>query len=93
LYRDIDESVLGVIFFGTPHMGSSLANLARWVATLPNAVARKPEPELLKFLRKDSDGLKILDGEFKDVLATRPYDIVSFYETKTMTGFRTLVRD
>jgi hypothetical protein len=73
-------------------MGSSHANVVRWLAILPNTVARKPEPELLKFLRKDSEALKILGGEFKDILTARPYDIITFYETKTMTGFRTLVR-
>lgn len=73
-------------------MGSSHASLARWVAKIPNTVARKPESALLKFLRKDSKALKLLDREFKRVLGVRVYDIVTFYETHTMTGFRTLVR-
>lgn len=91
-YQDIDQNVTGVIFFGTPHMGSSHAKLARWVAKFPNTMARKPESALLKFLGKDSKALKVLDEEFKRVLGARAYDIVTFYETRTLTGFRTLVR-
>jgi len=79
---------LGVIFFGTLYIGSSYANIARWLAIRPNTVARKPEPKLLKFLRKGSKALEILDREFKDVLTAKPYNIVAFYKMKTITRFR-----
>jgi hypothetical protein len=92
LYKDIDQSALGVIFFGTPHQGSSHAKLARGLANFSNTIARMPEPVLLEFLMQGSSGLKTLDEEFRKLLELRAYDIVSFYETKTMGGFRTLVR-
>lgn len=92
LYKDIDQSALGVIFFGTPHKGSSHAKLARGLANFSNTIARMPEPVLLEFLMQGSSGQKTLDEEFKKLLERRAYDIVSFYETKTMSGFRTLVR-
>jgi hypothetical protein len=91
-YKDIGQSTLGVIFFGTPHQGSSHASFFRGFAKLPNIIARMPDPILLEFLIKGSDGLKLLDEEFKKLLELRVYSIYTFYETRPLRGFTTLVR-
>lgn len=50
-----------------------------------------PTPELLSSLRKGSGRLATLTENFKRHHEARPYDIVSFYETRTMKGYPNLV--
>lgn len=91
LYRPIYQSVRGVIFFGTPHQGSSLANYATILARIPLILTNKPPPQLLEALRKESGELKSLTNNFKSLLNANPFSVVSFYETRTLNGWKALV--
>ncbi|KAN0110209.1 hypothetical protein V8E51_006596 [Hyaloscypha variabilis] len=91
LYKQIYNSTLGIIFFGTPHQGSRLANYATAITSPLLVLANKPDAELLEFLKKDNPALKQLGDQWKAHHEKRPYDIVSFYETKTMRPFKCLV--
>jgi len=90
-YTSIYESTLGIIFFGTPHQGSSIASHATAITRTLLPLARQPDAELLKTLRKGSPSLKRLGEDWKKHHERRPYNIVSFYETRTMRGLRGLV--
>jgi hypothetical protein len=91
LYKQIYNSTLGVIFFGTPHQGSSTANYATTITRNLLILANKPNAELLESLRTGSPVLKQLDDDWKTHHERRPYEIASFYETRTMKGLRGLV--
>ncbi|KAK0127802.1 hypothetical protein ONS96_007307 [Cadophora gregata f. sp. sojae] len=91
LYRSIYSSVRGIIFFGTPHQGSSIANYATILARVPSILANKPRPQLLEALRKESGELKSLTEKFKRLLDTNSFNVVSFYETRTLDGWKALV--
>ncbi|KAE9372043.1 hypothetical protein N431DRAFT_482911 [Stipitochalara longipes BDJ] len=90
-YKKIYNSTLGIIFFGTPHQGSSLANYATAITRTLLVLANKPNAELLESLRKGSPALKKLGDDWKTHHERRPYDVVSFYETRTMKGLRGLI--
>lgn len=90
-YVSIYNSLQGVIFFGTPHQGSSLAAYATILTRIPLIFANKPSPKLLEALRRDSDALKKLTEDFRKHHGEKPYNIVTFYETRTMKGMKNLV--
>ncbi|TVY88975.1 Protein SERAC1 [Lachnellula willkommii] len=90
-YKQIYQSTSGVIFFGTPHQGSSMADIGTTVARIASTIAHKPEPELLQSLKKGNHILETLTEKFREHHKARPYDIVSFYETRVMRGFKTLI--
>lgn len=77
-YKDIFSNTAGIIFFGTPHQGSSLAAYALAIVKLPTVVANRPDPKLLKTLKVGSEVLKNLTEEFQRHHKMRPYPIVSF---------------
>jgi len=74
----------GVVFFGTPHQGSTFATYGATLARALGSVAFKPAPELLRSLKNGSQRLSNLTDEFRQLLEMKPFSIVSFYETKTM---------
>jgi hypothetical protein len=90
-YKQICHNTLGIIFFGTPHQGSSIANYATTTTRTLLILANKPNAELLESLRKGSPALKQLGEDWKAHHERRPYKIASFYETRTMRGLRGLV--
>ena len=91
-YKQIYNSTLGIMFFGTPHQGSNFAKYAKAITSPLLVLANKPNAELLEFLRKDSPALKKLGEDWNAHHERRPYDIVSLYEMRTMNFFRNLVR-
>jgi hypothetical protein len=84
LFKHIFDSTIGVIFFGTPHQGSGVANYATTIARVSSSIALKPAPGLLQSLKHESPKLAQLTGDFKQLLDLKPISIVSFYETRTM---------
>jgi hypothetical protein len=91
-YTNLHTSTIGILFFGTPHQGSALASSAAAIARIPLAIANKPHPLLLETLKQNNPTLKELTEKFKMCIEDRGIEIVSFYETRTMRGFKHLVR-
>lgn len=87
-YGNIWGSALGILFFGTPHRGSSLAGYGAQLARVPTALSMKPEPILLHSLSTGSFLLGELNEEFRLLMERRGEgrEIISFYETKGMAG-------
>lgn len=64
----------GVVFFGTPHRGSSKENLGEVVASISKFCLRQPNTQLFATLRKDSH---ILENQ-RDQFTTISKDIVVY---------------
>jgi hypothetical protein len=94
-YEPIWNATKGVLFFGTPHRGSSLAKYGAQLARVPTALSMKPTPRLLESLAAGSLVLSELNGHFSGLMGGRGHEegkeVVSFYETRSMLGWAGLV--
>lgn len=66
----------GIVFYSTPHRGSSFASL-----NTPASIVVMPSVEVQE-LRQESENLKSLHSKFLELLRDVPMEIVSFVETK-----------
>lgn len=83
-YHDLLQSIHGVMFFGTPHRGSSLAN---WSTVLGNIASfasfgSKTNWKLSQNLQTESGQLQEISKSFVD--RSKALQIISFYETDKM---------
>jgi hypothetical protein len=92
-YANIRESVIGILFLGTPHRGSSTTQFPQVLANITNVVlagaARftgQMRTDLLKSLERDSDVLKTLSTNFRNPASN--IKIISFIEQKTTPPFK-----
>jgi hypothetical protein len=80
-YRSIHTATTGVIFLGTPHRGSGVANLGQVAALIAGAAFpgwQVFNRGLLKSLEKDNDGLFQTSDRFVNICTGMR--IHSFYE-------------
>ncbi|OAX78989.1 hypothetical protein ACJ72_06697 [Emergomyces africanus] len=78
-------STYAILFMGTPHNGSDLANLGSVIQTLFNLVPKKlfdTTPSLLKTLRPDNEILQNVNRQFSDIMGR--FRIYFFHESKPM---------
>jgi len=92
-YANIRDSVIGILFLGTPHRGSSTTQFPQVLANITNAAlagaARftgQMKVDLLKSLEKDSGVLKTLSTNFRNQASN--IKIISFIEQKTTPPFK-----
>ncbi|KAL8929515.1 MAG: hypothetical protein Q9208_001184 [Pyrenodesmia sp. 3 TL-2023] len=82
--RSIFVSTFGILFLGTPHMGSDVAKWRSWLDTIYNArhltPSVKDEPYLMNALKTGSETLQSIERDFVQ-LATR-FHIYYFHEGK-----------
>lgn len=83
-YRDVSESLLGVVFMGTPHGDSWIK---QWADIPASVLGRPPAPKtsLLKALATDHRTLEALQKDFSSLLSEltsqgRCFNMVSFFE-------------
>ncbi|KAL8354938.1 hypothetical protein RB601_000633 [Gaeumannomyces tritici] len=88
-YSDVAESTKGIVFFGTPHRGSNVANFMGTVSDIVQAVTARPESKLLHALESNSTDLYKVSTDFRP-LASR-YAITSFYESNEHPVLRKMV--
>ncbi|MCJ1281741.1 Serine active site containing protein 1 [Xylographa opegraphella] len=88
-YDFVHRSTYGVVFFGTPHRGSSHAKLGDIAASIVCNVLRKPSNNFLIALTKDSLFSNNLTKDFRHSL--EDIYVLSFYETRS-TGSYGIVR-
>ena len=77
--KAIRNSIVGIMFMGTPHCGSDLANIGSAFATIASAVVEMPK-FLLKTLSKNSSALYDISREFATVTSDLNLKLISFYE-------------
>ena len=83
IYEDISNSTRGVMFMGTPHFGSDLANWTRVLRNIGNfCTAGSVRIDLLKGLESKSAELAELSMQFID--RGNAIKIVSVYEGKSL---------
>lgn len=88
-YQAIKDHTLGLVFFGTPHRGSNKASYGKILANVATGVMHKPKSKLISALQSNSEKLMELTLEFK--FEAPNLQIVTFYETKPMSLFSSLV--
>ena len=100
IYEPLWSNTKGIIFLGTPHRGSVLAEDALLLAVVTNlalgfTMANRRgsmDTSTLELLRKDKQQLNDISSDFLNCLRQQPeIMIISFYETKTMVGLKQLV--
>ncbi|KAL8387008.1 hypothetical protein RB595_010227 [Gaeumannomyces hyphopodioides] len=79
----------GIVFFGTPHRGSDVANWTGLISDILQAVTARPESRLIHALESRSTDLWKISTDFRP-LASR-YAITSFYESNEHPVLRKLV--
>ncbi|KAJ5938432.1 hypothetical protein N7466_001566 [Penicillium verhagenii] len=77
--EQVQKSVYGILFLGTPHNGSSLAGMGKLVANILSACSSmRPPRTLLGLLQKDSEVLMEITQDF--IKRRRQVHLISFYE-------------
>ena len=77
--KAIRKSIAGIIFMGTPHCGSDLANIGSAFANIASMVIDMPKL-LLKTLSKNSSALYYISRDFATVTSDLNLTLISFYE-------------
>lgn len=89
--KDVLESASAIAFMGTPHTGSSSADLAGPLTRLSNML-RKTNSEIVDVLKPNSEMLAGLQQEFHTMLENRrrnhqkSIEIFCFYEEVAVVG-------
>jgi hypothetical protein len=90
-YKTVLNSTIAIAFMGTPHAGSSWANIAKPFAKLLGYV-KSTNREVLDALRPESEVLAQVQSDFHNMLRDRaanqhrPLGIVCFYEELGVKG-------
>ncbi|KAK7997595.1 hypothetical protein PG989_005635 [Apiospora arundinis] len=90
-YDSILKAVNGVIFLGTPHQGSKIADVGTVVGMIINLCSASPtiRTDLLDILKYDSAVLHQLSVSVRQRL--EDLDVVTFYETAPTPPLRSLI--
>ena len=79
-YHGIKDATIGILFLGTPHRGSNMADYGKVLANVASWATNRPSSRLLRDLQNNSDTLAHLTSDFKNQLSM--YQIASFFELK-----------
>jgi hypothetical protein len=90
--RDIYQSTYAIIFFGTPHRGSSYAQMGVLAKDIAVAAGFDARDTLLRSLKPDAEMLSLLRQEFARMLYDRAFKIYSFQEGQGFKGTYSLSR-
>lgn len=90
-YHQIELSVVGIIFLGTPHTGSGFAPFAKVVAKILEASGKRVNSDILDVLKRDSQTLIDIEDWFAQWLRIRTEEnkavqITSFFEEMALHG-------
>src|ERR1700735_1453733 len=90
--RDIYRSTYAIIFFGTPHRGSSYGQMGVLARDIAVAAGFDARDTLLRSLKPDAEMLSLLREEFARMLYDRAFKIYSFQEGQGFKGTYSLSR-
>lgn len=88
--RDVGNSILAIMFVGTPHLGADIASWARLGTSIASLVTR-PARDLVRVLEPGSEMLASIQDRFHSILRSKRDDgqeilITCFYEELPMLG-------
>lgn len=88
LHRAVFENCHAMMFFGTPHQGSNLADWGLLLSNIVKALGSSTYKGILSQLRPDSEKLDILTRDFNSILDSdvKRIEIYSFQEGKGLTA-------
>lgn len=89
-FLSIYESIIGVIFLGTPHRGSADATWGLLVSNLAKFTLQDANDKVLRGLTTDSEMLEQLRETFGKILEDGKFYIWSFHETRGPQNFHGL---
>lgn len=96
-YDDVRNSIIGILFLGTPHRGSNATSLPQIVAGIANVTLTgtsrftgKTRSDLIAVLEKESGVLTTLSTEFRNQAGK--LKIASFVEQNTTPPTNSRVR-
>ncbi|EFX03482.1 hypothetical protein CMQ_410 [Grosmannia clavigera kw1407] len=78
--RDMYECTYAIVFFGTPHRGSSYAKIGLVAERIVKTVGFAANDKLLRDLKPDGTHLEILREDFSTMLEDRAFKVYSFQE-------------
>jgi hypothetical protein len=91
-YSHIQDSIIGILFLGTPHQGSEATSYSRVLLNIMNAafpdfpdLTRKTQTNLRNFLDRDMDDIQKMGIRFR--AQTLDIKIISFIEQKPTHPF------
>jgi hypothetical protein len=90
--QNIYQSLHAIIFFGTPHRGSSYAEVGITAQQIAKAIGFDANDALLRNLRPNGDYLELLREEFAKMLDGRTFKVYSFQEGQGLKGTYALAR-
>ncbi|KAH6887430.1 hypothetical protein B0T10DRAFT_538906 [Thelonectria olida] len=90
--QSIYTSTYAIIFMGTPHRGSSYAELGLTAQRLAKAMGFDTNDELLRNLKFDGSYLELLREEFSKMLDQHIFKVYTFQEGKGYKGIQGMSR-
>ena len=81
-YASFLNSVVGIIFLGTPLRGTPVASMAQWIGLIHGFVGKETSDTLLKELEDRNDMLGHVIQEFAKIARLCKLEIRCFYETR-----------
>jgi len=84
---DIFTSTRAILFLGTPHRGSSMAETGEMLRRLAGASGFSTSDSNIRALHVDSSELEIIHGSFMKLYARnpRPFEVSTFQEAQGLT--------
>ncbi|KAK3321656.1 hypothetical protein B0H66DRAFT_638213 [Apodospora peruviana] len=96
-FRSIFVSTYGIVFLGTPHIGSDIATWGRILQYMSDVVIPRKffetESVLLKTLKKDNETLQSINSHFLDIYQRFRIHMVHENHTTDLKGTKVLVVD
>ena len=92
--REIAPATYGICFLGTPHRGSETASLGKIAYSITIVATQRPNLQLLRSLRRNSEILSRIGDDFTQTLLKYPIKIHSFreeLETRKLGIFNAMV--
>ena len=81
-YASFHDSVVGIIFLGTPLRGTPVASMAQWLGLIHGFVGKEISDTLLMELEDRNDMLGHVIQEFAKMARLCKLEIRCFYETR-----------
>lgn len=88
IFTSIHRRTRGIVFLGTPHHGSGMADLGKTMANIAALSLKDSNNNLLRSLRVDSETLRNIQDDFMKMLNSKDFFVYSFQEGHGFSGWK-----